>query len=70
MSQVYLKLNDLLGLSKEEISNSKINLNMTSDGIECLDIWLQNNEEVKFSYWSHQGELKSEVEKNRVRISM
>jgi len=51
----YMKLNDLLGLTPDEIKNSKINLNMTSDNVECLKIWQNDNNDVKFSYWSHQG---------------
>lgn len=58
MVKEYIKLNDLLGLSSYEIENSKINLNMTSDGVECLKIWQENNNNVKFSYWSHRGDWK------------
>lgn len=51
MNNENMLLVDLLRLTEEEIANSKINLNMTSDGIECLDIWLKNDHYVRFSYW-------------------
>lgn len=60
MNDENMLLVDLLRLTEEEIANSKINLNMTSDGIECLDIWLKNDHYVGFSYWSHQGTWKGE----------
>ena len=50
LSEEYIKFNDLLGLDDSEINNSKINLNMTSDGIECLKFWEEDNENVLFSY--------------------
>ncbi len=59
----YMKLNDLLGLTPDEINNSKINLNMTSNGIECLKIWQNNSNYVDFSYWSHQGKLQEDSSK-------
>ncbi|CCV63615.1 conserved hypothetical protein [Alteracholeplasma palmae J233] len=58
-----IKLNQLLGLTKEEIKNSKINLNMTSEKRECLDLWLKNKD-VSFSYWSHQSGRKNYQEGN------
>ncbi len=54
----YIELNDLLGLSPEETENSKINLNMTTNNVECLQLWQEDNNNINFSYWSHQGKWK------------
>jgi hypothetical protein len=38
-----IKLNDILGLSDDEISNSKIELNMQAGGEAYIDRWLYCN---------------------------
>jgi len=63
-----LKLNNILGLTEEEISNSKIEFNMHpgNSGQTFLDRWLKNSEEDKrngtckeCSYWSQYGKQRN-----------
>lgn len=53
-----LTLNDILHLTDEEISNSKIGLNMYWNGKTHFETWYEsdeNNRSIDFSYFSHQG---------------
>lgn len=63
-----LMLNDILHLSPEEISNSKIELNMDigRGGQSSLDIWLKHSDEKKengtcedCSYWGWYGKQRN-----------
>lgn len=63
-----IKLNSILGLTEEEIANSKIELNMSagSGGESFLDIWLPHSDEDKAkgtckdcSYWGWYGNKKN-----------
>ena len=65
MYVIDLLLNSILNLTKEEIENSKIELNMQagSGGTPLLDVWLKHAEEEKAngtckdcSYWGWYGE--------------
>ena len=69
MNNLFLK--DLFNLTDEEISNSKIALNMYSDkdnDITAFQTWDnskdENNREVWFSYWSHYSFSKNRKERN------
>lgn len=57
-----LYLNDILNLSEEQIKKSKIVLDMTANGINCIDIWDKSNpknRDVSYTYWSNYGKNKN-----------
>ena len=53
-----LHLNDILHLTNEEISNSKIALNMSYAGKPHRDRWFENHD-VSYSYYSYQGNKRN-----------
>ena len=57
-----LMLNDILHLTNEQISNSKIGLNMSWDGVSHFTRWYEsdeNNRHTDFTYHSHQAGRKN-----------
>ena len=63
-----LKLNDILGLTKQEISNSKISLNMKWQGKTHFSDWYEsdpNNRNVDFAYHSHYGNKRNFTRKGQ-----
>ena len=53
-----LHLNDILHLTNEEISNSKIALNMSYGGKPHRERWFENHD-VSYSYYSYQGNKRN-----------
>lgn len=69
MKDLYLK--DLLNLTDEEISNSKIALNMTTNGILAFQEWENSNvnkRNVDFSYWSHSSYKNNNKKRNFTEV--
>lgn len=62
-----IKLNELLNLTKEEIENSKIELNMTNgkNSIPKIDLWLtltpdeKEKGDIRYSYWGWYGNKRN-----------
>lgn len=62
-----IKLNNILNLTEEEISNCKIGLNMSWAGKDHFTRWYESDEdkkEVSFAYHSHQGGKRNFKENN------
>lgn len=63
-----LKLNDILGLTEQEINDSKVSLNMEWNGTTHFSEWYNsdpNNRNVDFAYHSHYGDNSSKKKASR-----